>query len=299
MYKTFKSIFRAVLPLLWWSLTIAAVASSQRTIASSHSSLIIHHSARSKYYTSPKASNNLLHFTLKKKFSTFRVRQTTLTFPTTSSSISPRKSLKQTFHGTTEGKFINSSMHFKNHSSLKSKLYSPRLHENTVTTKSRVKYPRSFNISASIKNNDKQTFTRFKRSKQRFTSSLYNGSLYNTNFVSFPPFLPGPLHTVNHYSPLLNISSEQRQFTSYSDGESRYTSEHHQQHSRTFLPTVLSLVEDEDSLLQSSVCGEGEWQCGNSSGCIAQQLVCSGVPDCQDQSDEADTLCGRIYSRFL
>lgn len=57
--------------------------------------------------------------------------------------------------------------------------------------------------------------------------------------------------------------------------------------------TKMTFLEEEDVVRRVLGCKEGEWQCHNGSECIPQELVCSGILDCKDESDELETMCGK------
>ena len=48
--------------------------------------------------------------------------------------------------------------------------------------------------------------------------------------------------------------------------------------------------------VQTLECQQGTWSCLNSQQCINDTLLCSGIPQCYDGSDENVALCGKWNS---
>lgn len=44
-------------------------------------------------------------------------------------------------------------------------------------------------------------------------------------------------------------------------------------------------------LISTGVCTEGYWRCKTSYQCIETRLVCNGLTDCDDRTDEDRDLC--------
>jgi hypothetical protein len=52
-------------------------------------------------------------------------------------------------------------------------------------------------------------------------------------------------------------------------------------------------VSSEENHVEAIICDEGHWQCKDGSGCVRHSMLCDGLSDCHDHSDEEKEACGK------